>query len=223
MADDGAQNKNLSGWGHEIVTVYDSFLFRDLLGYVFPGAVLLLGVDGLLFYEPSILGSIKGLGLTDWLTAASGLSVAYLAGVFLRIFGSMTHILVIAPVVGWLGDPWDLKKGETRNCVSLWERVWKSPYENAVTENYKSIYLERSGNLAKVSDREAVFLHLTGNLGLALLVVGLISLVEIVTHWEVWVPTQIKATALFLLVGSVLTAEHYRHARAILLLHKASK
>jgi hypothetical protein len=36
VTDDGDHKANVSGWGREIVTVYETFLLRDLLGYVFP-------------------------------------------------------------------------------------------------------------------------------------------------------------------------------------------
>ena len=195
MANDGAQKANVSGWGREIVTMYETFLLRDLLGYVFPGAVVLLGAGRFLFNRPWTLETIQGVGSISWLTIALGLSAAYSVGVLLRLVGTWTHILVIAPVAGWLGDPWDLKGTATANRRSLYERVWRSPYEDAVVDRYRGIYAERSGNLSRVSDREDVFLHLTGTLGLALLVVGLLSFVArplLVSAWTYTGPSPSK-------------------------------
>lgn len=219
MADGGAR-PDVPGLGSQVVMIYETFLLRDLLGYAFPGAVLLLGVDRLFLSQRPVLEVIGGLDSARWLAIAIGFAAAYSAGVFLRLAGTWTHVLVIAPVVGWCGDPWGLKEAATPNERSWSERPWKSPFEAAMRTWYRRAYAAGPGDAARVSDREDIFLHLAGNLSFALLIVGFGSVVGIRGLGGIR-PLSGFATAILLVGAIVLLAGHYRHARAIYLLYQA--
>jgi hypothetical protein len=216
MADEGAP----SGWASQIVLLYETFLLRDLLGYAFPGAVLLLGVDRLSFSQRPVLDVISDLE-RSWLLVALALAAAYAAGVFLRLAGTWTHALVIAPVVGWCGDPWALKAAATHNERSWWERPWRSRYEAAVEAWYRRAYAAGPGGAARVSDREDIFLHLAASLGFALLIVGLVSVLGMRGVGGIC-PLSGSWTVALLAAAVVFIAGHYRHARTIYLLNRAT-
>lgn len=220
MAVEDLRKLTTSGWGSQIVMIYETFFLTDLLGYVFPGAVLLLGLERL------HTGRLPELDSTNWLTLAFGLSASYSVGIFLRLFGTLTHILVIAPVVGWLGDPWDLKSASNRDFRKGCEKVWKSPHESEIVHLYQSMYAERSDSLASTKRRQTVFLHLAGSLGLAVLVLALVSLAAGVAPYvglDTIHPLSVHASVFLSLAGIVLITGHYRHARTIRLLDKAAE
>jgi len=186
--------------------------------------VLLFGADRLLFSKLSVPASIERPSLTTWLAVALGLVAAYSAGVFLRLLGTCARILVIAPVVGCLGDPWDLRAGAggAPTWLARLEWLWRSRDEAAVVARYGKLYPPRSDRLAMATDREAVFLNLAGTLGLALFAVGLTSaLAPLLLRVGLFVrPLSSLVTALLLGGGIVFIVGHYMHARAIHLLNK---
>ena len=163
-----------------------------------------------------------GLGITALLLAS------YACGVLLRLFGTLSRVLIISAAhMGLLGDPWEL--AGSHGAISLRDRAWRTRHPAAQVELYKK-YLdgddERNSRLRQIAGRESSFVHIAGILGFALLVLIPFFLYAS-TSWQA-VPLLSKLPCVPTIIGLVVAAVvliigHYEHAQVIRLLLRASE
>ena len=130
-----------------------------------PGAVFITGALLTVAYQNPWSGA-DGLGITALLLAS------YACGVLLRLFGTLSRVLIISAAhTGLLGDPWEL--AGSHGAISLRDRAWRTRHPAAQVELYKK-YLdgddERNSRVRQIVGRESLFVHIAGILGFALLV-----------------------------------------------------
>ena len=135
-------------------------------------------------------------------------------------------MLVIASNPGWFGDPWDAKKGK-RSSRSVWEMLWKSPYEESISDSYKTMIKDHGERFDALTRRESVFLHLGGNLGLALIVLSFALFLSLgfgnrCPFFLLSRSIQVCVAVALLFVGFVFVIGHYWHARSIQLYRRAA-
>lgn len=195
---------------HWVVSLYETFAMRDLVGYVAPGGVL-------------IVGSLWELGKTqllrDVVSHPWGLvllaAASYLTAIGLRLLATMLRILLFSRDSGLFGD---VSADASSKLRAYFERLlwrcddkWRQRIESSYTEEERPSLIRR----------EVVFMHATGLAGMAFLVLGIaviclnqngLSKTLTLSQWQI-VVVLFFASAVFLL-------GHYRHAhqRRLLLL-----
>jgi hypothetical protein len=208
--------------------LYETLFLRDLLGYALPGGVLLLGLA-------PFTGWCPAWAEMPWLHLVAVVAVFYTTGVGLRLLGTMTSVLVISTDrPGLFGDPGELQPlSPTRRW---WERPWRSQHDDSIVRVARMML----GKTDLVSEgqrairREAMFMHISGNLGFALLILFLFLSVVVflldfwlgrdARHWDLCFATlttwRQQSLALVVLAGAsaVFICGNYIHARAVRLL-----
>ena len=222
MPGDSSAPKGLIG---NVEQLYETLILRDLLGYALPGGALLLGLAAFLGWCPS-------WNCGTWVHLVAALAVFYATGFALRLLGTVIPILVISTDrPGILGDPWELQPEQPRRW---WHWPWRSHHDTSITQIARMMLKADVASIASLQRtlrRESMFLHIGGNLGLALLILSIVFGVDLLVHYQMlprqWgsciaflttTSRQVVFVIVLLLASVVLILGNYIHARVIRLL-----
>lgn len=150
--------KKATDWIAGIKSLYETFVFRDLLGYVLPGLILLGGSKGV--WTSVSWSDVPRRGIEIVILAA----VAYLVSHFMRLVGTWPLGMLC-----FHGKPKKWIKKFLRQCPEAWE----TPRREVLPKVSKE-------EKASVVEREIVLLHLTGLVAIALSAVSLQLLVYVI-------------------------------------------
>lgn len=210
----GGMTMASANWGANIRDAYTGFFLRDVLGYFFPGAVLIVGLlrafqdrlpkfDGVLALFP------QRPVLVDLLLWASA---SYAAGVLIRVLGGWPRLLITRVQTGWFGDPYHVGRKSIDPPTRLMRIIWYRD-EPELQVFFKELLGSDQDAYDQFINREQVFVHLTGNLGVVLVSLGF-----------VWALTVSVPTGIISFVaGLVLIAGHYGHAQTARMVMKLRK
>lgn len=176
---------------HWVEFLYESFMLRDLIGYVAPGSILITG----LLCELGKVAFLKSLFLS-WSGIAVLVGASYIAATGLRLLGTSLRIVLFHRRRGifgrgWLANayiinpqPWQWPEGwkwispwkwptkpwqyhKAKNLLFYIERgLWRRN-EEWLSERYQSYARMDKSEFDAVLKRESAFMHLTGLAGIA--------------------------------------------------------
>lgn len=137
-------------WASDIESIYQSFLLRDVLGYMFPGWIMIVAV--LAMWRSPLL-NFKSV---DWMSTGLWLAASYTSGIFLRLFGTKPLCLLS------VNDPAPFKVSSFLKW-SKW--FWQT---NKETISGKASAYIFQGKLDRNIEREITFAHICGNVTIAI-------------------------------------------------------
>jgi protein-S-isoprenylcysteine O-methyltransferase Ste14 len=197
-----------SNW---VVSLYETFMMRDLVGYAGPGSILIVGLLcelGQTKFLMSIISTWSGILL---LVVAS-----YIAAIGLRLLGTSFRLVVFHRELGVFGRArrTDVRDDGIRKIERF---LWRRP-ESWLRGVYARIPKERRES---VYNREQVFMHVTGLTGTAFLVFAVAvyfldhnGLSQLLSISERTIVIALVLASIVFLLG------HYRNAHHVEVLRK---
>ncbi len=187
---------------HWLLSLYETFVIRDLIGYVGPGSILIVGLLcelGQTQFLMSIISTWSGILL---LVVAS-----YITAIGLRLLGTSFRLVVFHRGWGVFGRAWSTHVSDDWKQRS--ERILWRRNESWLREVYSRIDKKQRDS---VYSREAVFKHVTGLTGMTFLVLAVA--VYFLDHNGLSQLLSISERALVIalvLAAIVFLLGHYRH------------
>lgn len=185
-----------------VESLYETFMMRDLIGYVGPGSILIVG----LLCELEKTQLLKSL-ISNWSGIVLIVIASYITATGLRLLGTSLRLVMFHRGWGLLG------RGRIVDVSDDWKRkleqiLWRQD-ESWLKKVYARIGEGQRGSIIK---REVVFMHLTGLTGMALLVLA--SAVLFLDHDGLSKLLSISECTILMaliLASIVFLLGHYRH------------